>query len=204
MLEPVPESSLPDFSLPIHKIDFVAPLDSNDCGECTACCDILGIQELGKPYYARCAHLGSNCTIYETRPAACRCYRCAWHLGLLGDRPDWRPDKLGLLIELNSEGVGTRINVFEVQPGALAVNESRLTHLLTRLRSNRAVKKVHFARVAVGLFPYGADLPLPFPIAEVYNPYATPEGPLPMDTNREKGIARFTGATHPLLQPRRK
>ena len=64
------------------------------CGTCTACCDVIGVDSVGKPYYARCPHLdrdhpggggggGGACTIYADRPHTCREYRCLWHLGML-------------------------------------------------------------------------------------------------------------------------
>jgi epoxyqueuosine reductase QueG len=51
-----------------------APPD-NHCGECTACCDVIGVRALGKPYYARCKHVGTGCNIYGDRPHSCKIYR---------------------------------------------------------------------------------------------------------------------------------
>ncbi len=92
--------------LPLQKSNFVPPLADNRHGECTECCDVVAVDELGKPHYARCPHLRANCGIYETRPSSCKTWRCVWNMGLFGDRPDWRPDKLGLLFGLNSAGKG--------------------------------------------------------------------------------------------------
>ncbi|MBV1690881.1 hypothetical protein KRR38_25185 [Novosphingobium sp. G106] len=42
-----------------------------------------------------------GCTIYDTRPQACRSFDCGWRrLAELGDR--WRPDRSGILINFRS------------------------------------------------------------------------------------------------------
>lgn len=70
------------------------------CGECTVCCTTLRIDttEFQKPPGIRCPHLcGEGCSIYATRPDACRTYYCGWrYLGFLSD--NWRPDKSGVLL----------------------------------------------------------------------------------------------------------
>src|SRR5271163_3267259 len=75
------EHLMASFPLPIKKVDITPPRDSADCGECTACCDVQGVVEVGKPAYARCVHPSHHCEIYESRPATCRGYRCNWHMG---------------------------------------------------------------------------------------------------------------------------
>src|ERR1051326_1825975 len=74
-----------------------------DCGPCTACCIAPGMPDLGKPFYARCYHLTDNCSIYHDRPDRCRQYRCAWHLNLLGERTDRRPDQSGVLFQFEPD-----------------------------------------------------------------------------------------------------
>jgi hypothetical protein len=190
-------------SIPLHvtKVDIEPPLPTNDCGECTACCDIAGVAELGKPAYARCPHMACNCTIYEKRPATCAGFRCIWHMGFFGDRPDWRPDKLGLMFEFNNEGTGTRINVFEVTPGALALNKDRLKHIIDRLKSHRDMKGTVYAKIFLGLIPFGADVPTFFRnISYAYAPYRLPaDAPFSIDPLR--GEATFTGLCRGLLMP---
>src|SRR5438067_1374998 len=87
--------SLPQF----HK----APPHAN-CGTCTLCCDVAGVAALGKPFYSRCQHLVGGCTYYEHRPEECRAYRCAWHLNLLGERTDRRPDECGVVFQFEPDG----------------------------------------------------------------------------------------------------
>ena len=41
-----------------------------ECGDCQACCELVGVQELGKPYASRCAHqCSTGCAIYALVPS---------------------------------------------------------------------------------------------------------------------------------------
>ncbi len=59
------------------------------CGSCSACCFLLEIEELSKPYCKWCTHAkpaeGGGCTIYEKRPDPCRNFKCLWLISQ--DRP---------------------------------------------------------------------------------------------------------------------
>lgn len=69
-----------------------------ECGDCTACCTALRIDELNAPAYTPCQHLGDKgCSIYEDRPHhPCRVFTCAWLQGHMGE--DERPDKAGGIV----------------------------------------------------------------------------------------------------------
>ena len=56
------------------------PSPTNHCGSCTACCKLVGVEELAKPLDSWCAHCdkGRGCRIYEERPPSCRGYACSW------------------------------------------------------------------------------------------------------------------------------
>lgn len=79
--------------------------ERRSCGDCTACCEHLGVDELEKPAGQRCEHQRpagdarrfGGCRIYDTRPGSCRSYACLWALGV-GGRED-RPDKSGVICE---------------------------------------------------------------------------------------------------------
>ena len=71
------------------------PTHTSDCIACQACCTPFEIDELKKPAGVTCPHLAHRCTVYENRPTACRKFRCRWLLE--EQRPEWRPDKLGLI-----------------------------------------------------------------------------------------------------------
>lgn len=77
-----------------------------DCGECTMCCIVLGIDdsEIQKTASTLCRHCtGSGkggCSVYANRPRSCRTFFCAWRqLGMLDD--DWRPDRSGIFAFLD-------------------------------------------------------------------------------------------------------
>ncbi len=73
--------------------------DPRPCNGCTACCTVLGVQEIGKPCGRPCTHAFADhgCARYDTRPSGCRAYSCLWSLGLLGDGD--RPDVIGLVFD---------------------------------------------------------------------------------------------------------
>lgn len=77
------------------------PLLLRSCGDCSACCTPLGIDNDGlrKPPGVPCHHLGPagrGCTIYATRPTHCQRYLCGWRNGIGEDAH--RPDRLGILL----------------------------------------------------------------------------------------------------------
>lgn len=76
-----------------------ARTNGRSCGNCTACCTVLGIDAIAKPPATRCPNLkAKGCGIYASRPSECAIYRCLWHVGAFGEDRD-RPDRLGLIID---------------------------------------------------------------------------------------------------------
>lgn len=72
------------------------------CGECTACCVALAVQELDKPRYRPCLNLDDRgCGNYVHRPGSCRDYQCLWLQGFLDEND--RPDKLGVIFTVTSD-----------------------------------------------------------------------------------------------------
>jgi hypothetical protein len=140
--------------------------DTNDCGECSACCDVIGVRAMGKPYYARCKHVGAGCGIYATRPVGCQTYRCAWHMGLLGDRVDRRPDRCGLLLHVEPEGTQCHLEIYELSPGAADTDKAR--YLKEMVLSHRRFRRLPLAPCYVRTFPFGADVTLDYPISAEY------------------------------------
>jgi hypothetical protein len=91
----------------------------NECGECSACCHTHGCDEIGKKPFADCRHLlplpvVGRCGVYADRPQSCRDFNCAWLADFLGDNPDWRPDRSGLVVTATPGGWA----VSEFRPGA--------------------------------------------------------------------------------------
>jgi hypothetical protein len=54
------------------------------CQECDGCCRVFEVKEVSKAFGEPCKHLGPaaigghGCTIYGSRPEACRHYVCLW------------------------------------------------------------------------------------------------------------------------------
>jgi hypothetical protein len=109
-------------------------LPNNSCGACTACCTLLPILELDKPSGTPCRHLcEQGCGIYESRPDVCRNYLCAWRShAWFGSRPQYRPDKLGVMVSCQDTKDGWAITLWEVREGAL--DDPRLPFILDKLR----------------------------------------------------------------------
>jgi hypothetical protein len=92
------------------------------CGECTLCCRLLPVRELGKRAGVRCSHQrrGKGCSIYAERPMSCRVWTCRWLSGDdTGDlsRPDrshYCVDVLPDYVTLQSEAGTQRIPVIQI------------------------------------------------------------------------------------------
>ncbi len=82
------------------------PLPDRSCGECSACCVALTIDDpaLRKAQGYRCQHLAreGGCGIYATRPQTCRTFYCGWRR-LKWVRAPLRPDLSDVLIQLHWE-----------------------------------------------------------------------------------------------------
>ncbi|MEO6434308.1 MAG: hypothetical protein ABIP55_00905 [Tepidisphaeraceae bacterium] len=177
------------------------PPPGEGCGTCTACCDVIGVEEVGKPPYARCPHLmtgdaGAGCRVYEARPNQCHEYRCAWHLGMLGPRTDRRPDNSGLVFQLEPQPGGRwRVAMYETRPQAgLAENAGYLLQLLLTSKKTR-----HLSILPdVHLMKFGADLPVAFAISPTYGHESPPPG-IPM--TRQGQMMVYDGKTRDLLMP---
>jgi len=84
------------------------------CGDCTACCTAIGVEELGKPYACPCHHLcGKGCGIYKDRPESCKAFGCLWLDGWAG--PAMRPDKSGIILFFQKKTDGIpELAIFEL------------------------------------------------------------------------------------------
>jgi hypothetical protein len=70
-----------------------------ECGSCTACCTVMGVIEIGKPYNVPCQHVcPGGCSIYMDRPQECRDWECQWRMGVVEGMKETRPDVLGAMI----------------------------------------------------------------------------------------------------------
>lgn len=96
-----------------------------ECGACVACCRDLAILHDGmnKLPGVTCEHClaGGGCAIYASRPGVCRTYHCGWR-SLPNMDESWRPDRSGILINLEIGEEGADANLILV--GDPAVLES--------------------------------------------------------------------------------
>jgi hypothetical protein len=85
------------------------PSAEKTCGECTLCCKVMAIEQLGKPVGSWCPHCkpGRGCQIYTDRPAECRSFNCLW---LVNDRLDqrWKPSRLRFVLTASEDGIEVR------------------------------------------------------------------------------------------------
>ena len=85
-----------------------------ECGSCSMCCKLLGVEELAKPTGVWCKHVspGKGCSIHDERPASCRSFNCFWLVNpYLG--PEWKPDRSKFVIWQGPSGEW----ILSVDPG---------------------------------------------------------------------------------------
>jgi hypothetical protein len=111
------------------------------CGECTACCTVLAVDELRKPMRWACEHIACNgCRIYDERPQGCRDFDCLWLRGEIVGDESRRPDELGVIFDSFRDAATNepRFVAFEVWTGAF--DEPVAAALLAELSSAREVQ----------------------------------------------------------------
>lgn len=88
-----------------------------ECGTCTQCCEVLRIEALGKPELTACPHQQDGCTIYATRPDACREFYCGWRaLPFVGEH--WYPPTSGMMVFPMASEQRLTVHVDPAQPDA--------------------------------------------------------------------------------------
>ncbi len=100
--------------------------EPRECGECRACCVVLGFEAhpdeapFRKPHGTPCPHLIQiGCGIYSERPPVCRRFQCGWIQAT--NLPEaLRPDRCGVLFCTNDNayGDGYAVYAYELRPGA--------------------------------------------------------------------------------------
>ncbi len=91
------------------------------CGACSLCCTVLRVDALGKLGGTNCVHQRpghpeGGCGVHARRPDVCRAYRCLWQSGSF-EAAD-RPDRLGAVLSLTTEGETPMLFVHEAHRGA--------------------------------------------------------------------------------------
>ncbi|HJT42785.1 MAG TPA: hypothetical protein VJ750_04715 [Rhizomicrobium sp.] len=97
----------------------VAAVSRRNCGTCTLCCKLLGVQEIRKPAGMMCGQCveGSGCRIYDSRPRQCRLFNC-YFLTNPRLREQWRPSKSRMVIVVSPDGLRLGVFVDPARPGA--------------------------------------------------------------------------------------
>lgn len=127
------------------------------CGECSACCTALGVHEIGKGEYVRCDHIcEGGCAVYDTRPQSCRTYQCLWST-MPPDRmsDEFRPDRLGIIVEITENKIGKAIVAREVIAGTMDDREGPAFQLVWLLAER--------AKAFILIFRKGQDRKALFP-----------------------------------------
>ncbi len=114
------------------------------CGPCSLCCTLLRVDELGKLggepcRHQRIGHREGGCGIHAIRPGVCRAYRCLWLQGSLEESD--RPDRLGAVLDLVTEGETPRLLVQEAERGALE-RSARLREIVESWRQTLPVRVI--------------------------------------------------------------
>jgi len=83
-------------------------VSGRECGECTACCVVLLIddEKFYKSADKACVNLmpQGGCKIYQQRPSVCQEWYCAWRFMAQLDE-SWRPDRSGILLRSDENGI---------------------------------------------------------------------------------------------------
>ena len=83
-------------------------VQKRECGECSACCIILNINQpdFKKNADTECSKMNPSggCQIYSERPDVCRNWFCVWrYMEQFGK--EWRPDQCGFILRWHNPGV---------------------------------------------------------------------------------------------------
>jgi uncharacterized protein len=108
----------------------------SECGTCTLCCKLLGVESIHKSPGQWCEHCikTSGCSIYDSRPQECRVFECYWKL--VDGPPELRPDKVHMVISDVSERLGAfKVYVDPAYPRAWATGKGK--QMLERLTKHQ-------------------------------------------------------------------
>ena len=94
-----------------EKRERVERVRDRACGSCSLCCKLVAVgkkdESFQKPQGVWCEHCAKpRCRVYETRPNACREYKCLWLRGLFAEED--RPDRAGLVVHLE-QSIGDHV-----------------------------------------------------------------------------------------------
>ncbi len=96
-----------------------SPLPARECGECTLCCKVMGIDAIQKPAGQWCAHCkpSGGCAIYQRRPQECREFMCGYLLMPQVDER-WKPSVCKFVLANDENNTHMKIVVDPARPDA--------------------------------------------------------------------------------------
>ena len=87
------------------------------CGDCSLCCKVYDIDDLGKKAGQTCSHQrsGTGCGVWGLHPQICQDFKCLW---LKHDDMTalWRPDICGFVLRLEPNGTTLAVDVDTDRP----------------------------------------------------------------------------------------
>jgi len=99
------------------SVDLLVP--TRDCGDCTLCCKVMGIESLDKPPAIWCSHCkpAGGCAIYESRPQECRNFVCGYLRSTTLDER-WKPSFCKFVLAEGEDNTHLKIVVDPARPDA--------------------------------------------------------------------------------------
>jgi len=102
------------------KADAISIVPGRGCGDCSLCCKLIRVDAFAKAPGTWCSHCApgsGGCTIYDSRPAECRDFYCAWlQSPSLGE--EWRPSRCKLVLRVEADGKLIAVHVDPSDPAA--------------------------------------------------------------------------------------
>ncbi len=125
------------------------------CGDCTLCCTVMAVREIGKPYYVPCKSLcDKGCGIYETKPESCTEFSCGWLTGF-GSK---RPDECGYVISMEEDN-GIWLEIY-FSRDVESVNITELPGIIASMKDDIVGVRYYQAGTLIAVqFPIGKDYP---------------------------------------------
>lgn len=131
------------------------------CNECTLCCRLLPVSEMGKPANTKCTYQRiSGCTVYERRPWSCRFWSCEW---LRDETIVSRPDKSHYVIDPSPDYIelvddiaptGQKIPVIQIWVDPKHPDAYKNPELMAWLNDKKATALIRYDSAnSLALFP---------------------------------------------------
>lgn len=135
---------------------FHPPAEGKSCGECSLCCMVMPVSQIGKSAGVWCRHAdqnGGGCAIHETRPDICRVFHCHWmtnpELSV-----EWKPDQCGFVLFHRADG-NMWLSVDPNRPDAWRAPRfyQPLKNFATKLLREKAMLTVHVGDRCIVVLP---------------------------------------------------